>query len=495
MSQVYASLARYPRRREDGLRAGRAGVRGCRPLPDPGSSPTRSGSRCAIAGAIWFLLDRTTLGPPDVRRRRQCGGVRATPASIPGGSASSRSRCAASARPRRASSRPPAPPPRTPRRPRPGCCQSIAGVFLGMAMFRGGRPNLPGTVLGVILLRVIDNGLNFTDINDYIQSAISGLVIVIAVLPPAIARLRGVPLTGRPPDRRSPRRTRTTLLPSCPRSRAAARPPGDRRTRTMRNQQRIGRDGRAERLSRAWRSRSPPHRTGRPPSRRPHRRQTGAGKTIAIITPDYANQPAAKEAIDALQGGRSSRAATRPRWSTRTATTPPSTARSTTAIAQEVDAIVDRVRRRPRQFGEGLAAAGAAGTPVFGLDTGGVVEPDARQRDHRQRVPRRDRTAQAIIDALGGEGKVAMITFDPFEPVASAAEAATGAVRRGRHRGRRVRPGRPGRPDRTSPRPPTLDWLVEVPRRASSTPSGPAGTRQRWAPTRRPRRPTVPRSS
>ena len=29
-----------------------------------------------------------------------------------------------------------------------------------------------------------------TDINDYLQSAITGLVIVIAVLPPALARLR-----------------------------------------------------------------------------------------------------------------------------------------------------------------------------------------------------------------------------------------------------------------------------------------------------------------
>ncbi|MEZ4595623.1 MAG: hypothetical protein R3C32_01630 [Chloroflexota bacterium] len=39
-----------------------------------------------------------------------------------------------------------------------------------MAMFRGGRPNLPGTVLGVILLRLIDNRLNFTDIDDYLQA-------------------------------------------------------------------------------------------------------------------------------------------------------------------------------------------------------------------------------------------------------------------------------------------------------------------------------------
>ena len=71
-----------------------------------------------------------------------------------------------------------------------GCSSRSPRVFLGMAMFRGGRPNLPGTVLGVILLRVIDNGLNFTDIHDSLQSAISGLVIVIAVLPPAVGRLR-----------------------------------------------------------------------------------------------------------------------------------------------------------------------------------------------------------------------------------------------------------------------------------------------------------------
>lgn len=75
--------------------------------------------------------------------------------------------------------------------PQPWMLQSIAGVFLGMAMFRNGRPNLLGTVLGVILLRTLDNGLNFTGLNDFIQSAILGAAIVLSVLPPAIARLRG----------------------------------------------------------------------------------------------------------------------------------------------------------------------------------------------------------------------------------------------------------------------------------------------------------------
>jgi ribose transport system permease protein len=143
----------------------------------------------AIAGAIWFLLDRTTLG----RRMYAVGGnpeasryagidirkVRLLAFAFCGvGAASAGMLQAASTATANTAA------------PQGWMLQSIAAVFIGMAMFRGGRPNLPGTVLGVILLRVIDNGLNFTSINDSLQSAISGLVIVIAVLPPAIARLR-----------------------------------------------------------------------------------------------------------------------------------------------------------------------------------------------------------------------------------------------------------------------------------------------------------------
>jgi len=74
--------------------------------------------------------------------------------------------------------------------PEPWMLQSIAAVFLGMAMFRNGRPNLPGSLLGVVLLRVLENGLNYTSIDDNLQDVILGLAILVAVMPLAIARLR-----------------------------------------------------------------------------------------------------------------------------------------------------------------------------------------------------------------------------------------------------------------------------------------------------------------
>jgi len=142
-----------------------------------------------FAAVIWLLLDRTTFG----RRMYAVGGnaqaaylsginakrIRLATFAIAGLAAALAGilQAATTATANTSS-------------PQPWMLQSIAGVFLGMAMFRSGRPNLPGTVLGVIMLRTLDNGLNFTDLNDYVQNAISGAAIVLAVLPPALSRLR-----------------------------------------------------------------------------------------------------------------------------------------------------------------------------------------------------------------------------------------------------------------------------------------------------------------
>lgn len=144
-------------------------------------------------------------------------------------------------------------------------------------------------------------------------------------------------------------------------------------------------------------------------------------RTIAIITPDYASQPAAKEVIDLFQTELQARGY----QTTLTDTAGLNDAINgeiSTAVAQGVDAIVTAFGA-PQEFGEGLADAGAAGVPVFGLDTGGVVEPTLVNVTTDPGYLG-EASAQAIIDTLAGEGQVAMIHFDPFEPVRLRAEAA-----------------------------------------------------------------------
>jgi ribose transport system permease protein len=143
----------------------------------------------AIALAVWFLLDHTALGRKmyavggnaeaarysgiDVKRIKLIAfgitGLGAAAAGIMQSAYNATANTTA---------------------PDPWMLLSIASVFLGMAMFRNGRPNLVGTVLGVILLRLLENGLNYTSLNNYVQDALLGLAIVAAVVPPAVARLR-----------------------------------------------------------------------------------------------------------------------------------------------------------------------------------------------------------------------------------------------------------------------------------------------------------------
>jgi ribose transport system permease protein len=58
----------------------------------------------------------------------------------------------------------------------------VAGVFLGMTAFKEGVPNIAGTLIGVLLLGVLLNGLTNVGANVYVQLMATGLVIIAAVV-------------------------------------------------------------------------------------------------------------------------------------------------------------------------------------------------------------------------------------------------------------------------------------------------------------------------
>jgi len=55
---------------------------------------------------------------------------------------------------------------------------AVAAVFLGMTAFKEGVPNPAGTVVGVLFLGVLLNGLNLNHVSSYLQQVVTGMVIV-----------------------------------------------------------------------------------------------------------------------------------------------------------------------------------------------------------------------------------------------------------------------------------------------------------------------------
>lgn len=59
---------------------------------------------------------------------------------------------------------------------------AIAAVALGGTSMNGGRGKIYGTFAGVLIIAVLNNGLNILGVSSYYQDVIKGLVILIAVL-------------------------------------------------------------------------------------------------------------------------------------------------------------------------------------------------------------------------------------------------------------------------------------------------------------------------
>lgn len=142
---------------------------------------------------------------------------------------------------------------------------------------------------------------------------------------------------------------------------------------------------------------------------------------IAVVTPYYANQPSTKEVLDYFSADAAAAGYNVSRVDTR-GDLAAVNSEIQNAIAQGADAIV-LGQGDPLEFGAGLAAAAAAGIPVFGIDAGVADGVTANVTSDNAALG--EITAQLIADSVGEGGQVVMIHFDPFEPVRVRAEAAS----------------------------------------------------------------------
>jgi len=60
--------------------------------------------------------------------------------------------------------------------------QSYATVFLGMTIFKQGEPNVPGTLVGVLIMGVLANGLTILGVSTYFQDMLTGSIIIAALI-------------------------------------------------------------------------------------------------------------------------------------------------------------------------------------------------------------------------------------------------------------------------------------------------------------------------
>ena len=73
----------------------------------------------------------------------------------------------------------------------------IAAVVVGGTSLSGGEGSMIGTLIGALVIAVIQNGMNLVGIESYTQKVVLGLVILGAVLLDRLPRGRWTVLTGR----------------------------------------------------------------------------------------------------------------------------------------------------------------------------------------------------------------------------------------------------------------------------------------------------------
>lgn len=67
---------------------------------------------------------------------------------------------------------------------------AIAAVFLGMTMGRQGEPRVMATLVGVLILGILDNGLTQMNVDSYVREILIGAIVVAAVAVSSYGRKR-----------------------------------------------------------------------------------------------------------------------------------------------------------------------------------------------------------------------------------------------------------------------------------------------------------------
>ena len=68
---------------------------------------------------------------------------------------------------------------------------AIAAVFLGMTMSRQGEPRVVYTLVGVLILGILDNGLTQLQVDSYIREILVGVIVIAAVAVASFSKGRG----------------------------------------------------------------------------------------------------------------------------------------------------------------------------------------------------------------------------------------------------------------------------------------------------------------
>lgn len=65
---------------------------------------------------------------------------------------------------------------------------AIAAVFLGMTMSHQGEPRVLYTLVGVLMLGVLDNGRTQLRVDNYVREILVGLIVTSAVATAAVSK-------------------------------------------------------------------------------------------------------------------------------------------------------------------------------------------------------------------------------------------------------------------------------------------------------------------